>query len=59
MSSVKTYTLLLLALLLTGMTQIARGETVIPSKMVDNKAIDLGIAYVLMLLALLVTYFVH
>lgn len=55
----KTFTLLVAALLLTGMTQIARGETAIPSKMVDGKAIDLGIAYVLMLLALLVTYFVH
>ncbi|OAY68762.1 hypothetical protein ACMD2_09723 [Ananas comosus] len=55
MSSVKTFTLLFLVLLLTGMTQIARGETTLPSKMVDGKAIDLGIAYVLMLLALLVT----
>ncbi|PKA50934.1 hypothetical protein AXF42_Ash007590 [Apostasia shenzhenica] len=30
-----------------------------PSQLIDRKTIDLGIAYVLMLAALLVTYIVH
>lgn len=40
--------------------QIAYGEkTTTPAHKIDGKAIDQGIAYVLMLLALFVTYVLH
>ena len=45
---------------LSGLTQGSLAQTsTTPSRMVDGKAIDQGIAYVLMLVALLVTYLIH
>ena len=43
----------------SGFMQVSFAQTTAPSRMVDGKAIDQGIAYVLMLVALLVTYLVH
>ncbi|KAH7652017.1 Arabinogalactan protein 16/20/22/41 [Dioscorea alata] len=43
----------------SGLMQMSLAQTTAPSRMVDGKAIDQGIAYVLMFVALLVTYFVH
>lgn len=53
------YHLLLVAFFLSGLMQLAHGEPARPSRVVDGRAIDLGIAYVLMLAGLLVTYLVH
>ncbi|PKA64201.1 Arabinogalactan peptide 20 [Apostasia shenzhenica] len=45
---------------LSGLMQMAYGAgTNKPSQLVDGKTIDLGIAYVLMLAALLITYIIH
>ncbi|KAM0944815.1 putative arabinogalactan protein/22/41 [Dioscorea sansibarensis] len=64
MSSMKVYALILVTFFFSGLTQLAYCQTLAPSssssfRMIDWKAIDQGIAYVLMLVALLVTYFVH
>ncbi|CAL9091818.1 unnamed protein product [Musa textilis] len=46
--------------LLSTLMQLAHGQAVAPSPMSsDGKAIDQGIAYALMLVALLVTYLLH
>ncbi|CAL9097690.1 unnamed protein product, partial [Musa textilis] len=42
----------LAAFFLSGLMQIAHGEATVPARKIDGKAIDQGIAYVLMLLAL-------
>jgi len=53
------YALLFVAFFLSGMMQLAHGQATTTSRVVDGKAIDQGIAYVLMLVALFVTYLVH
>ncbi|PKA50936.1 hypothetical protein AXF42_Ash007592 [Apostasia shenzhenica] len=56
----RVYAFIFAAFFLSGLMQIAQGEVTSKlSRMVDKKTIDLGIAYVLMLLALLVTYVAH
>ncbi|KAM0944810.1 putative arabinogalactan protein/22/41 [Dioscorea sansibarensis] len=65
MSSMKVHALILVTFFFSGLTQMAYCQALAPSssstsfRMIDGKAIDQGIAYVLMLVALLVTYFVH
>ncbi|KAH7681846.1 Arabinogalactan protein 16/20/22/41 [Dioscorea alata] len=65
MSSMKVYALILVTFFFSGLTQMAYGQALAPSsassslRMIDGKAIDQGIACALMLVALLVTYFVH
>ncbi|KAH7652024.1 Arabinogalactan protein 16/20/22/41 [Dioscorea alata] len=44
---------------LSGLMQMAHGQSTTTCWKVDGKAIDQGIAYVLMLVALLVTYILH
>ena len=52
--------LLFVAFFFSGLMQLAHGEAMAPSPMTnDGTAIDQGIAYVLILAALLVTYLVH
>ncbi|WOK93908.1 hypothetical protein Cni_G02609 [Canna indica] len=47
-------------LLFSSLLQLARGQAMAPSPMSsDGTAVDQGIAYVLMLAALLVTYLLH
>ncbi|PKA50935.1 Arabinogalactan peptide 16 [Apostasia shenzhenica] len=49
-----------IAFFFSGLMQIAYGaDTCKPSQLADGKTIDLGIAYVLMLAALLITYIIH
>ncbi|THU54800.1 hypothetical protein C4D60_Mb10t28980 [Musa balbisiana] len=60
MSSMRVCTTLgFAAFILSGLMQIPHGEATAPARKIDGKAIDQGIAYVLMLLALLVTYILH
>ncbi|OAY74379.1 Arabinogalactan peptide 22 [Ananas comosus] len=66
MSSMRAYALFIIAVaFMSGLTQLAHGHAeaaaaaVVPKHRIDSNAIDQGIAYVLMLVALLVTYFVH
>jgi len=59
MSSMRISALIFVAFFLSGLMQLAHGQATTPSRNVDGKAIDQGIAYVLMLVALLVTYLVH
>ena len=59
MSSLRVYALLLGTFFLSGLMQLAHGQATLPSRGVDGKAIDQGIAYVLMIVALFVTYLVH
>ena len=59
MSSMNMYALLSMAFFLSGLMQLAHGQVMAPSPMSDGKTIDQGIAYVLMLVALLVAYLVH
>ncbi|KAJ0985592.1 hypothetical protein J5N97_003948 [Dioscorea zingiberensis] len=59
MSSMRVHALLFITFFLSGLMQLSHGQTISPSRMADGKAIDQGIAYVLMLVALLVTYLVH
>ncbi|KAH7681848.1 Arabinogalactan protein 16/20/22/41 [Dioscorea alata] len=66
MSSMMVYALILVTFFFSGLTQMAYGQALALSstssssfRMIDGKAIDQGIAYVLILVVLLVTYFVH
>lgn len=60
MSSVRAYAFFAATFFFSGLMQLAYGEaTAKPPHGIDGKAIDQGIAYVLMLVALLVTYLVH
>ncbi|KAJ0977848.1 hypothetical protein J5N97_013322 [Dioscorea zingiberensis] len=60
MSSMRMYALIFLTFFFSGLTQLAYGEaTASSSRMIDGRTIDQGIAYVLMLVALFITYFVH
>jgi len=60
MSSMKMCTFLIVAFFFSGLIQFAHGQAMAPSPMTsDGVGIDQGIAYVLMLVALLVTYLVH
>ncbi|PKU71684.1 Arabinogalactan peptide 22 [Dendrobium catenatum] len=65
MSSVKA-SLIFLAFFLFGLMELSYGQIMAPSPAVapppissDGKMIDQGIAYALMLIALLVTYLIH
>ncbi|KAI0522480.1 hypothetical protein KFK09_004859 [Dendrobium nobile] len=60
MSSLRA-TMFLLAFFLSVLIDVAHGQmtTKAASRWIDGKAIDQGIAYFLMLLALLVTFLVH
>jgi len=59
MSCMKVYALLIATFFLSGLMQLAHGQATSASRVVDGKSIDQGVAYVLMLVALLVTYLVH
>ncbi|KAG1335480.1 Arabinogalactan peptide 22 [Cocos nucifera] len=59
MVAVKVYALLFVAFFLSGLMELARGQAMAPSPTSDGKAIDQGIAYALMLVALLITYLVR
>ncbi|OAY83094.1 Arabinogalactan peptide 22 [Ananas comosus] len=63
MSPMRAYTLFIIVVaFISGSTQLAHGHseaTAVPVHRIDGNAIDQGIAYVLMLVALLITYFVH
>ncbi|KAL0923895.1 hypothetical protein M5K25_004681 [Dendrobium thyrsiflorum] len=58
MSSLRTSTMFLVAFFLSVLMDIAHGQMTnkAPSRWIDGKAIDQGIAYFLMLVALLVTF---
>ena len=55
----RVYALLFVPFFLSGLIQLVHGQATGPSRSVDGKAIDQGIAYVLMLVALIVTYLIH
>lgn len=55
----RVYAMLFVTFFLSGLTQLAHGQATTSSRSIDGKAIDQGIAYVLMLVALLLTYLVH
>ncbi|KAL0923898.1 hypothetical protein M5K25_004684 [Dendrobium thyrsiflorum] len=61
MSSLRASTMFLVAFFLTVLMEIAHGQMTkkAPSRWIDGKSIDQGIAYFLMLVALLVTFLVH
>ncbi|KAL0905753.1 hypothetical protein M5K25_024190 [Dendrobium thyrsiflorum] len=66
MSSIKVWAMIFLAFFLSGLIELSYGQIMAPSPAVspppisnDGKMIDQGIAYVLMLIALLVTYLIH
>ncbi|KAI0522468.1 hypothetical protein KFK09_004847 [Dendrobium nobile] len=61
MSSLKSSTMLLIAFFQSALKESAHGQktTMASSRLIDGKAIDQGIAYFLMLVALLVTFLVH
>ncbi|PKA53824.1 Arabinogalactan peptide 16 [Apostasia shenzhenica] len=66
MRCIKGWALLFLAFFWSGLTQISCGQTTSPAPAAspplmsnDGKAIDQGITYVLMLIALLITYLSH
>lgn len=63
MSFVKAWALFFLAFFLSGFMQLANGQVTAPVAAPpmsnDGKAVDQGIAFVLMLVALLVTYLIH
>ncbi|CAL9138229.1 unnamed protein product [Musa acuminata subsp. burmannicoides] len=54
------FELLFLTFFISGLMQLAHGEATAPARgIIDGKAIDQGVAYALMLVALLVTYILH
>ncbi|PKU71686.1 Arabinogalactan peptide 16 [Dendrobium catenatum] len=66
MSSFKAWAMIFLPFFLSGLMQLSYGHIMAPSPAValppisnDGKMIDQGIAYALMLIALLVTYLIH
>ncbi|PKU71676.1 Arabinogalactan peptide 22 [Dendrobium catenatum] len=66
MSSIKASAVIFLVFFLSGLMELSYGQIMAPSPAVapppissDGKMIDQGIAYVLMLVALLVTYLIH
>ncbi|KAK8956295.1 Arabinogalactan peptide 16 [Platanthera guangdongensis] len=63
MRSIKAWTLFFLAFFLSGLMQLSHGQeqgpAAAPPMSNDGKAVDQGVAYVLMLLALLLTYLIH
>ncbi|OAY85464.1 Arabinogalactan peptide 22 [Ananas comosus] len=63
MSSTRACALFFAIAFISGLTQLAHGHSESAGGAVlhriDAKVIDQGIAYVLMLVALLITYFVH
>ncbi|KAG0457783.1 hypothetical protein HPP92_022940 [Vanilla planifolia] len=60
MNAIRAYAFFFAAFFFSGLMQLAHGQAVSkPSQLFDGKTIDLGIAYVLMLAALLITYIIH
>ncbi|EHA8590766.1 Arabinogalactan peptide 22 [Cocos nucifera] len=59
MVTVKVYALLFVAFFLSGFMELSRGQAMAPSPTSDGKAIDQGMAYALMLAAMLITYLIH
>ncbi|KAH7654160.1 Arabinogalactan protein 16/20/22/41 [Dioscorea alata] len=60
MSSVRACALFIIVFFLSGLMELSQGQAIAPSPATgDGKALDQGIAYVLMLVALLVTYLIH
>ncbi|KAM0950607.1 putative arabinogalactan protein/22/41 [Dioscorea sansibarensis] len=60
MSSVKACALFIIVFFFSGFMVLSHGQAIAPSPATgDGKALDQGIAYVLMLVALLVTYLIH
>lgn len=59
-SSGRVYAMVLVMFFLSGMTQLGHGQALAPAPATgDGKALDQGIAYGLMLVALLLTYLIH
>ncbi|KAG0459530.1 hypothetical protein HPP92_022658 [Vanilla planifolia] len=60
MNAIRAYALFFVAIFFSGLMQLSNGQASSkPSQLFDGKTIDLGIAYVLLLAALLITYIVH
>ncbi|KAG0538289.1 hypothetical protein BDA96_03G222700 [Sorghum bicolor] len=61
MASIKAYVMLFTAFFFSGLMQLsmAQDKTATAARVVDAKAIDQAIAYLLMFAALFVTYFAH
>ncbi|KAK8936072.1 Arabinogalactan peptide 16 [Platanthera zijinensis] len=64
MNSINAWALFFLAFFLSGLMQLSHGQdqqgpAAAPPMSNDGKAVDQGVAYVLMLLALLLTYLIH
>ncbi|KAL0905754.1 hypothetical protein M5K25_024191 [Dendrobium thyrsiflorum] len=66
MSSIKAWAMIFFAFFMFGLIKLSYGQIMAPSPAVapppisnDGKMIDQGIAYALMLIALLVTYLIH
>ncbi|KAG0459528.1 hypothetical protein HPP92_022656 [Vanilla planifolia] len=60
MNAIRAYALFFAAFFFSGLMQLAHGQALSkPSQLFDGKTVDLGIAYVLMLAALLITYIIH
>ncbi|KAK8955860.1 Arabinogalactan peptide 16 [Platanthera guangdongensis] len=65
MNSFKAWALFFLAFFFSGLMQLADGQATAPAPDAappmsnDGKAVDQGVAYVLMLVALLLTYLIH
>uniref|UniRef100_A0A0D9V2H0 Arabinogalactan peptide 22 n=1 Tax=Leersia perrieri TaxID=77586 RepID=A0A0D9V2H0_9ORYZ len=64
-ASLKVYLMLFIAFFLSGLMQLSMAQgaatatAAAPARLIDAKAIDQAIAYLLMFAALFVTYFSH
>ncbi|KAM0950605.1 putative arabinogalactan protein/22/41 [Dioscorea sansibarensis] len=59
-SSARVYAVVLVMFFLSGLTQLGHAQALAPAPGTgDGKALDQGIAYGLMLVALLLTYLIH
>ncbi|KAL0911512.1 hypothetical protein M5K25_019660 [Dendrobium thyrsiflorum] len=65
MNCIRIWALLFLAIFVSGLMQLSHGQSLAPAPAAappmsnDGKAIEQGLAYVLMIAALLVTYLIH
>ncbi|KAK1265049.1 Arabinogalactan peptide 16 [Acorus gramineus] len=64
MNSLVIRALIFIVFIFSGLMHLSHGQVIAPSSTVvgptsDGKAIDQGIAYILMIVALIVTYFAH
>ncbi|KAK1312394.1 Arabinogalactan peptide 20 [Acorus calamus] len=64
MNSLVIRALIFIAFIFSGLMHLSHGQVLAPSTVMagptnDGKAIDKGIAYILMIIALIVTYLAH